>query len=65
MDNQIRLNKQADQTKLTASAIFGEDVKISVILDCNSGGDRASSSVDWIRETLKTHDTRVFIYSLH
>jgi len=43
--------------KLTASAIFGEAVKISDILDCNSGGDRASSSVDWIRETLKTKDT--------
>jgi len=53
------------KTKLTASAIFGDAVNISVILDCNSGGERASSSVDWIRETLRTRDTTGFIYSLY
>ena len=31
----------------------GEAVKISAILNCNSGGDRASCSVVCIRDTLK------------
>ena len=50
--------RSIEQTKLTASAMLGEAVKISVILDWSSGGDRASSSVDCIRETLKTNGVK-------
>lgn len=37
----------------------GEAVKISAILNCNSGGDRASCSVVCIRDTLKKRKINV------
>ena len=37
----------------------GEAVKISAILNCNSGGDRASCSVVCIRDTLKNRKINV------